>query len=77
MKDGRKLEYPEQNPDNEFQKMSNTKARKLRPQPKLEPTLWQARKAYVLAITPRVVPMCSTLFHQHPSEYIERLVQTF
>ena len=59
MKKGRKLEYPEQTPDNELQKMPHTKAQKSKPQPRLEPTLehwWQARKADVLTITPHIAP---------------------
>ena len=57
MKEGRKPECPEKTPDDELQKMPHTKARKFKPQPRLEPTLkhwWQARKADVLTVTPRV-----------------------
>ena len=39
MKVGRKPEYPEKTPDDEFQKMSHAKARKFKPQPRLEPAL--------------------------------------
>ena len=57
MKEGRKPEYPEKTPDDVFQKMPHTKARKFKPQTRLEPAIlhwWQARKADVLTITPRV-----------------------
>ena len=39
MKEGRKPEYPEKTPDDELQKMPHTKARKFKPQARLEPTL--------------------------------------
>ena len=39
MKEGRKPEYPEKTPGDEFQKMPYTKARKFKPEPRLEPTL--------------------------------------
>ena len=39
MKEGRKPEYLEKTPDDEFQKMLHTKARKFKPQLSLEPTL--------------------------------------
>ena len=56
MKEGKKLEYPEKTPDDELEKMLHTKARKFKPQQRLEPTLchWlQAldREADVLTIT--------------------------
>ena len=57
MKEGTKPKYPEKTPDDELQKIPHTKARKSKPQPRLEPSLlrwWQARKAGVLTITPRV-----------------------
>ena len=56
---GRKPEYLEKNPDDMPQKNPHIKARKLKPKPRSEPVLkhwWQARKADVLTITPRVVP---------------------
>ena len=59
MKEVRKPEYPEKTPDDELQKMPHTKARKFKPQPRLEPTLqgwWQARKADVLTVTPSLAP---------------------
>ena len=59
MKVGRKPEYPEKTPDDELQKMPHTKARKYKPQTRLELVLkhwWQAMKADVLTITPRVAP---------------------
>ena len=59
MKEGRKPEYPEKTPNNVLQKMSH-KALKFKPQARLETVLYhwcQARKADVLAITPRVVCM--------------------
>ena len=43
--------------------MPHTKARRLEPQVKLEPAkqhCWQARKADVLIVTPRVAPTCQT-----------------
>ena len=61
MKEGRKPEHSEKTPDDELQKMPQTKAPKLKPQPRLEPAprhWWQARKADVLTITPRVAPTC-------------------
>ena len=39
MKEGRKPEYPEKTPDDEFQKMPHTKAKKFEPQARLEPAL--------------------------------------
>ena len=57
MKEGRKPGCPEKTPDDELQKMPHTKAPKFKPQPRLEHALqhwWQARKAHVLTITPRV-----------------------
>ena len=38
MKEGRKLEYPEKNPGDKLQKMPHTKAWRLKPQARLEPT---------------------------------------
>ena len=66
MKEGRKPEYPEKTPGDELQKMTHTKARRFKPQAKLEPAQqhwWQARKADVLTVTPRVSPrsMCFQL----------------
>ena len=57
MKEGRKPEYPEKTPDDELQRMSHTKARRFKPQARLEPAQyrwWQARKADLLTVTPRV-----------------------
>ena len=54
-----KPECLENAPNDELQKMSPTKARKFKPQPRLEPALkhwWQARKVHVLTITPHVAP---------------------
>ena len=59
MKEGRKPEYPEKTPGDELQKMPHTKAQRFKPQARLEPAQyhwWQARKANVLTVTPRVVP---------------------
>ena len=59
MKEGRKTKYPEKTSDDDLRKMPLTKARKSKLQARLEPTLshwWQARKADVLTITPRVAP---------------------
>ena len=57
MKEGRKPEYPKKTPGGELQKMPHTKARRFKPQARLEPAQqlwWQARKADVLTVTPRV-----------------------
>ena len=59
MKKGRKPEYPQKTPGDELQKMPHTKARRFKPQKRLEPAqlhLWQARKAGMLTVTPRVAP---------------------
>ena len=59
MREVRKPEFPEKTPNDELQKMPHTKARKFKPQPRLEPAFynwWQARKADVLTTTLRVVP---------------------
>ena len=37
MKEGRKPEYPEKTPGDKLQKMPHTKARRFKPQPRLEP----------------------------------------
>ena len=60
MGEGRKPEYSEKTPDDELQKIPHSKARKFKPQTRLEPALkhwWQARKADVLTVTPRVAPL--------------------
>ena len=36
---GGRPEYPEKTPDDELKKMAQTKARKFKPQPRLEPAL--------------------------------------
>ena len=57
MKEGRKPEYPEKTPGDELQKMPHTTARRFKPQTRLEPSQqhwWQARKADMLTVTPRV-----------------------
>ena len=57
MKEGRKPEYPEKTPGDELQKMPHTTARRFKPQARLEPAQqhwWQARKADMLTVTPRV-----------------------
>ena len=59
MKELRKPEYPEKTPGDELRKMKHAKARKFKPQQRLEPALqhwWQARKADVLIITTRAAP---------------------
>ena len=64
MKVGRKPEYSEKTLDVELEKMQHIKARKLKPQTRLEPTLkhwWQAIKADVLIIIPRVAPNISII----------------
>ena len=58
-KEGREKEYPEKTPGDELQKMPHTKARRFKPQARLEPEQqhwWQARKADMLTGTPRVAP---------------------
>ena len=39
MQTGRKPEYPEKTPDDELQKMTQTRTRKFKSQPRLEPAL--------------------------------------
>ena len=39
MKEGRKPEYPEKNPNDDLQKMPHTKAWKVKPQARLKPAL--------------------------------------
>ena len=39
MKEGRKPEYPEKSPGDKLPKMPHTKARKFKPQPRLESAL--------------------------------------
>ena len=59
MKVGRKPEYPKKTPDDELQKIPHAKARRFKPQARLEPTQqyrWQSRKADVLTVTSRVAP---------------------
>ena len=59
MKEGRKLECQEKTPGDELQKMPYTTARRFKPQARLEPARqhwWQARKADMLTVTPRVAP---------------------
>ena len=65
MQEGKKLEYPEKTHDDELQKMTHTAARKLKI-PRLRPVLqhyWQARKADVPTITPRVALMSFRLIY--------------
>ena len=60
MTEGRKPEYPEKTPGDELQKMPHTTARRLKPQARLEPAQyhwWQARKADMVIVTPRVAPI--------------------
>ena len=55
MKEGRKPEYPEKTHGDELQKTPHTKARRFKPQARLEPVQWwQTRKADVLTVTPHV-----------------------
>ena len=59
MMERRKPEYHEKTPDDYLQKMPRTKARRFKPEPRLESVQqhwWQARKADVLTMTPRVAP---------------------
>ena len=67
MKEGRKPEYPEKTPGDELQKMPHFKARIFKPQARLEPAQlhwWQARKADVLTVTPRVAPNVGLEFNR-------------
>ena len=52
MKERRKHECPEKTPGDELQKTPHTKARRFKPQARLEPVQQQARKADVLTVTP-------------------------
>ena len=64
MKEGRKPEYPEKTPGDELQKMPSTTALRFKPQARLEPEQshwWQARKADMLTVTPRVPPLLVTV----------------
>ena len=57
MKEGRKPEYQEKTPGDELQKMPHTTTRRFKPEARVEPAQlhwWQARKADVLTVTPRV-----------------------
>ena len=57
MKEGRKPEYPEKAPGDVLQKMPHTKAERFKPHARLERAQqhwWQARKADMLTVTPRV-----------------------
>ena len=68
MKEGRKPEFPEKTPGDELHKMPYTKARRFKPQARLEPAqqhCWQARKADVLAFTPRVAPIIKLVKPSH------------
>ena len=59
MEEGRKPEFPEKTPGDELQKMPHTTAQRFKPQARLEPAQshwWQARKADMLTVTPRVAP---------------------
>ena len=59
MEEGRKPEYQEKTPEDELEKMPHTTARRFKPQARLEPAKkhwWQARKADMLTVTPRVAP---------------------
>ena len=56
MKEGRKPEYTEKAPGDELA-LENATVRRFKPQARLKPTQqhwWQARKADVLIVTPRV-----------------------
>ena len=61
-------EQPEKSPCDELQKMPHTKARRLKPQVRLEPAQqhwWQARKAGVLTVTPRIALAVKICEHKH------------
>ena len=54
------MEYLEKTPDDEPEKMPHAKARKFKPELRLEPWLshwWQARKVDMLTITPHLAPL--------------------
>ena len=66
--------YPEKIPDDELQKMPQTKARKFKLQARLEPAqqhLWQARKADVLTVISHVAP-CRVTDYMYMSEAFSR-----
>ena len=64
MEEGRKPEYLEKTPGDELQKMPHTTTRRFKPQARLKPAQkhwWQARKADMLTVTPRVAPTTTTI----------------
>ena len=68
MKEWRKPEYPAKAPDDDLQKRPHIKARKVKPQARLEPTLshlWQAKKAGTLPTTPHVAPSIGGRLGKH------------
>ena len=79
MKEGRKPEYQEKTPGDELQKMPSTKARRFKPQARLEPAQehwWQAKKADVLTVTPRVAQMANSICNVYLSIAARRIVYT-
>ena len=59
MQERRKPEYPEKTPGDKLEKMPHTT---VKPQARLEPAQkhwWQARKADMLTVTPRIAPTWS------------------
>ena len=75
MKEGRKPEYPEKTPDDEFKKMPRTKAERFKCQARLEPVQqhwWQVRKADVLTVTPRYLTKSQDYQHQAPGRVVAR-----
>ena len=64
MKEWREPECPEKTPGDELQKIPHAKARRFKRQARLKPAqqhLWQARKADVLTVTPRVARNARTI----------------
>ena len=60
MKEERKPEHPEKIQGDELQKTPRTEAQRFKSQPRVEPAQqhwWQARKADMLTVTPRVAPI--------------------
>ena len=67
---GAGVEYPEKTPGDELEEMPHTKARRFKPQARLEPAQqhwWQARKADMLTVTLRVAKLWpfGGIFSQH------------
>ena len=67
MKEGRKPEFPEKTPGDELQKMPHAKARRFKPQARLEPAQQHwclAKKADVLIVVPHVAQSLSLIISE-------------